>query len=123
MVGGRANVDLVAETGGKVSISGPGAVEGMAVTVTIKAYDAEPPFRARARGIQYPSYYDVKIEGIPDGSASVCLTSTSGKDPTVMRYLKNNAWLDAGNLKPSGRTITGEIRVSDLFGSPIIIGT
>jgi len=124
MAGGRAEVDLASETGGKVRIFWSNARDGAEVTVTIEAYGDKPPFRKGETKVEWPSYYDVKVEGIADGIASICLASTSGKDPTVMRYRRDDGvWLYADHLEPSGKTITGEIQVPHLHGSPIIIGT
>ena len=123
MKGGRADADLASKTGGGVRISQSSARDGTAVTVTITAYGAEPPTRWDTRfKLNSPTYFDVRIEGISDGLASISLTSSSGKPPTTMLYLKGGQWVKVSRVSTSGNTITGEIPVSDLH-SPIVIGT
>lgn len=123
MKGGRADADLANKTGGRVRISQSSAQDGTAITVTITAYGAEPPNRWGKRSkLNSPSYFEVTIVGISDGSASVSLTNNSGKPPTTMQYMKNGDWVSVTGVSTSGNTITGGIPVIDLH-SPIVIGT
>ena len=124
MAGGSAILDLTTETGTKVKITKSTARDGKEVSVTSKALDSRPS-ETKLPKLKPPTYFDVKIlqDEISDGSANICITDASVKSTTKMQYWKKPEWLNAKNWTVSRQTICGDIPVSELHRTPIVIGT
>jgi hypothetical protein len=68
------------------------------------------------------AYYDVNVQGISDGTATICITNSDVLGQTTMQYLNGAQWVIATDVVVSGNTICGDIPVSALSGTPIAIG-
>jgi len=70
------------------------------------------------------SYYDVLIEGISDGTATVSITSDAVQsDKTSMQYWDGTKWVYVTGKAVTDHTVSGDIPVRSLHGTPIAIGT
>jgi len=68
-------------------------------------------------------FFDVMVHGVSDGTATVTITHDSVKPGTQMQYWDGRGWTDVANLSVRGNAISGDIPVSALHGTPIVIGT
>jgi hypothetical protein len=73
-------------------------------------------------------FYDVRVEGVSDGTATVSITNKAVVRPTKtrwweMKYWADGRWVGAGNQSVEGHTINGDIPVRSLNRTPIAIGT
>ncbi len=107
-------------TGVSVSISGSSASGGTSVSVTSAYYGSVNPGVASV-SLGNAVYYDVSVQGISDGMATISITGTSGQ--TTMQYWNGAQWVSASDVTVSGDTITGTIPVADLTGTPIVLGS
>ena len=93
-------------------------------SVTTQDYGTSPPSGTPADTVLVNGmYYDVMVSGaITDGNAVVCIPDTSGA--TAMQYYMqpSGPYADATDVSYDG-TICGTIPVSQLTGTPIVIGT
>ncbi|OLC33243.1 MAG: hypothetical protein AUH84_07305 [Thaumarchaeota archaeon 13_1_40CM_4_38_7] len=110
-------------TGVNVTVSGA-SVPCCGVSVTSVNYGTAQPAATGPLSIDQIGFYDVKIIGISDGTALVCISNPNITMQTnVMQYWFNGIWNDASNPTVSGNIICGSIPVSALNGTPIVIGT
>lgn len=107
-----------------VSISGAIITSGVPITVNSQALDL-PPLGTGDTKLGTPTFFDVSIQGISDGSATVTVDHDNVGERTKMKYLDKTSgkWELAKNQSVSGRKIRGDIDVSKLHGTPIVIGT
>lgn len=109
----------------RVSVTGHTTPSGKPFTILSKILgDANPTTMAPA-GIPRPRYYDVFVDGITGGTAKVSITCDSLARNSPMRYWDKpgGTWVDVKNRSIAGGTISGDIPVSALHGTPIVIGT
>ena len=83
------------------------------------------PSQGGDMNLNAPSYYDVNIGGITDGTAQVCIVSTSS---TLMDYWDGSSWVSASNVQNYGglvgfHYVCGNILASALTATAIGIGT
>jgi hypothetical protein len=64
----------------------------------------------------------VNVQGISDGTATVCITNSGVLCQTTMQYWNGAQWVMAADVVVSLNTICGDIPVSALTGTPIAIG-
>jgi hypothetical protein len=88
---------------------------------------SEPPGTGRP-DLGSPIFYDVRVEEISDGTATVSITNEAVVERTEtiwweMKYWADGKWVDAGNQSVKGHTINGDIPVRSLNRTPIAIGT
>ncbi len=89
-----------------------------------QALGARPPGGTARVGLHPPiSFYDVSVQGIKDGAATVYITNDAVQSGAKMQYWDGSKWVDSGNQSVQGNTISGEIPVRSLRGTPIVIGT
>ncbi|MDE2589635.1 MAG: hypothetical protein KGL95_08230, partial [Patescibacteria group bacterium] len=69
-----------------------------------------------------PKYFDVLVSGISDGTANVCIANSIVVSGSTVQYWTGSSWASATNISVSGTTICGNIPVSTLTGTNIIIG-
>jgi hypothetical protein len=124
--GGGAYVDQTSSTGTSVTITGSTAPDGTSVMVISRDLGSTQPTGTGSVSLGSSSYFDVQIQGITDGTAKVCITNAAVTSATVMEYAVGTAWVSALPYPPggtvTGTTICGEIPVSALQGTPIVIG-
>jgi hypothetical protein len=113
-------VDQTATTGVSVSISGSSASDGTPVSITSTDYGSANP-GVGAVSLGYAVYYDVRVQGISDGMATITFTGISNQ--MLMLYWNGAQWVLASDITSLGDTITGTIPVSALTGTPIAVGT
>jgi hypothetical protein len=118
--GGATTVDQTATTGVSVGISGSSAPDGTSVLVTSIYYGSVNPGLASVN-LGNTVYYDVKVQDISDGTATISFTGTSGQ--TTMQYWNGEQWIPASDVTVSGSTITGNIPIASLTGTPIALGS
>ncbi len=105
----------------RVEIRGHTNPPGKALAIHSKALDANPT--PADHGYTKQRYYDVKIEGIGDGTATVIITHPVVEEKWRMRYFHEGKWADAKNSVAKAHTVHGDIPVGHLTKTPIVIGT
>ncbi len=102
---------------------------GKAIAIHSKVLDVNP--RPKDHGLGNPRHYDVKVEGIEDGNATVIISHPAisnspppGKKWDMLYFHEEKyEWLGARFVGVEGQSISGEIPVEDLQKTPIVIGT
>jgi hypothetical protein len=128
-VGGGVGVDQISSTGVSVAITGSTASDGTPVTVaTANEGAAQPPGTGQV-SLESAGFYDVNVQGISDGTALVCISSSTVFSQTKgMQYWSSvgaGSWIAALNITVTTgtpNTICGDIPVAALKGTPIAIG-
>jgi YVTN family beta-propeller protein len=127
IINGAASV--VQNDGVAVNISASNASNGTGVAVASTESGNMLPAGAGVIQLYGSQYYDVKVfssSGLGDNAvAEVSITNTTGSDlpsDSTMQYWDNGEWNTASNISISGSTITGDIPVSALGGTPFVIG-
>jgi hypothetical protein len=118
--GGKASV-VQTTTGTTVIISGSSAPDATPVSITTTALSGAPTGMVQVSTTP-AAYYDVKVQGIADGTATVCIANNGVLAQTIMQYWNGAYWLKASNVVVSGDKIYGDIPVSALTGTIIAIG-
>ena len=116
--GGSASVDQTSQTGVSTAISGS---TGSSATIFSADLGTTQPSGTGSISLSSSHYYDVKVSGITTGIALVCITPTSESMPT-MEYWTGSVWVAASSITTSGLTICGDIPVSVLIGTNIVVG-
>jgi hypothetical protein len=111
-----------------VGITGSTAPGGTGVTISSTNYGSTQPTETGAIQLNgSPQYYDVSVSstsGLGAGAtAEISITSPSVTTNTIMQYWYNNQWNTATNISVSSKTITGDIPVVALTGTPLVIGS
>jgi hypothetical protein len=123
--GGGALVSQV--NGVTVGITGANAPNGTSVTIDSINYGNSAPSGTGAISLDGAQYYDVKVTPDsdlgPDAIARVSFTNSNVTPQTLMQYWYGGVWDNATNCSIDGLTISGDIPVSALSGTPIGIGT
>lgn len=121
---GGTSSDQSALTDVKVTIGGSSAADGKTVTITTVQLDQTQVTSLGVVNIDMTpaAYYDVNIQGISDGMATVYITNKGVSSATIMEYWDGTQWVAASDVSISGDTIQGDIPVSALSGTLIAIG-
>lgn len=84
-----------------------------------------PSWTTTSRLLSHPiAYYDVSVDGISGGKATISITNDSvEKGKARMQYWGGEGWVDVPGASVSDHTISGDIPVSSLHGTPIVVGT
>lgn len=108
----------------KVLIAGHTTPSGTAFTVHSQVLGNKPPELVRKVKVIFKKrgFYDVSVDGISDGTATVSITTDAFK-PKEMQYWREGEWVDVEHKSAEGNTISGDIPVRYLHGTPIVIGT
>jgi hypothetical protein len=114
-------MDQTSLTGVSVSITGSSAPDGTSVTIATTKLGGVSTDVIQV-GTSPAAYYDVNVQGISDGTATVCITNSGLLGQTTMQYWNGAQWVMATDVVVSGNTICGNIPVSALTGTPIAIG-
>lgn len=108
--------------GVKVTIAGH-QLGSAPFSVHSQALGASQPPGTGPVGLGSPLFYDVSVHGINAGTATVSITEGVVSPQSKMEYWDKGKWTAAANQSVAGGTISGEIPVSSLHGTPIVIGT
>jgi hypothetical protein len=127
ILGGNAIVDHTSTTGVGVNITGSSAGDGTSIAVS-SVYEANSqPSGTGGLTIGSVAFFDVKVTGISDGTATICFTSPLVPfllllPGPVMEYWDGFVWVKAANIQVSTSMICGTVPVSALSGTPIVVG-
>lgn len=116
---GGASTDQTS-TGISIVISGSLAADGTSVLINTEDLSSQEP-GVSVSGLSSASYYDVQIFGITDGTATICIT-TSSTSGLTMQYWDGSAWVSASHITTSANQVCGNIPDSALTGTNIAIG-
>lgn len=119
--GGATTEDQTRLTGVSVSITDSSSPDGTSVAIATAALSGAPTGVVQV-GTTPAAYYDVNVQGIHEGTATVCITNSGVLSQTTMQYWNGAQWVKASNAFVSGNTICGNIPVSALTGTIIAIG-
>jgi hypothetical protein len=111
----------VVQAGVTVSVDGSSAPDGSSVTISTAQQQLYQP-NVIPVGVIPDLYYDVYVNGISDGTATTSVTNNAILPSTTMQYLNGAQWVAANNVFVSGNTVSGDIPVSALTGTPIAVG-
>jgi hypothetical protein len=115
--------DQTGTTGISVTIMGSAAPDGTSFTVISGDWGSTQPAGTGSVSLGSGIFYDVQIEGITDGTAQICITNAAVTSATQMQYWDGTEWVNAASQTVTGTTLCGDIPVSALNGTPIVIGT
>jgi|SRR5271154_6991526 len=115
MEGTRSEAVKVSVTGSRPS-SGP-------IVVNHESFGSKRPSKAGKETLGSPVFFDVFVDGLSGGSAVVSITHDSITGAHRVHHWDGKKWVDHPERKVDGKTITAEFKVSDLDGTPIVIGT
>jgi hypothetical protein len=127
-VGGGVSVDQISSTGVSVAITGSTAPDGTAVTIATANEGAAQPPGTGQLSLGSAGFYDVNVQGISDGTALVCISSsTVSTQTTTMQYWNSGggSWMAALNTSVttgSPNMVCGDVPVAALTGTAIAIG-
>ncbi len=107
-----------------LTVSGSTSLTDTAVTATASVLNGmsqsitqNPPGNAVA-------FYDVSISGISSGTATISITNSSVISTSAvggLYYWTGSQWKSASNVTVSGSTVSGQIPVSDLSGTELVL--
>ncbi len=107
-----------------LTVSGSNAVTNTPVTVTASIQNS----MSQAIGVNPPAtpvaFYDVIISGISSGTATVTITNSSIITSSAvggLYYWTGQQWTSATNVTVSGYTLSGQIPVSALTGTELVL--
>ena len=102
------------------------APDGTSVTISATYFGGVQASGTGSIDLTGAQYYDVDVSSSSDlGSNAIAEVSIINPDmtpQTIIQYWNGSRWENASNISISGTTITGDIPVSDLGGTPIAIG-
>jgi len=119
--GGGAMVDQTSTTGTGVTMTGSTAPDGTSVTVISQLLGSTQPPGTGSVSLAPGVYFDVQVLGITDGTARVCINNAAVTSGTQMQYWDGTQWVGAASQTIMGAIICGEIPVSALQGTAIVI--
>ena len=111
------------KTGIEVAVTKSAAPDGTSVALTSEVLGSKQPPKTDSKPWERGIYFDVKVTGIRDGTARVCITNAAVESWSPMFYWDGKSWVVAVNHEVVQQTVCGDIPVSDLGRTPIIIGT
>ena len=119
--GGVASSNQTSATDVSVDITGSSAANGTTVTISTDDLSSPGPGVGSVT-LNDARYYDVKVSGISDGTARICIEDTEANSNAVMEYWNGTSWLGASNMVVSGGTACGDIPVAALTGTNVVVG-
>jgi hypothetical protein len=107
-----------------IGVSVTGATGTLPSPITLSDINGNPSQGADIN-LNAPSYYDVNLGGITDGTAQVCISSSTN---TLMEYWGGSSWVPASSVQQFSSlfgfdSVCGNIPGSGLTGTSIAIGT
>lgn len=111
-----------------VSLTGSSASDGTSIVIQSSALSSKPVGTGEL-SIGSLAFFDVKVTGISDGTASICIMSPAVAlllllpNPTL-QYWSGNSWTNATDVvvSPFTFTVCGNVPVSALTGTTVVIG-
>ncbi|MDE1854069.1 MAG: hypothetical protein KGI38_10060 [Thaumarchaeota archaeon] len=108
----------------RVAIAGHSTPSGTPIGVHSQVLGSSQPAGTGRVNLHPPLlFYDVSVQGISDGTATISITNDAVKSGAKLQYWDGGRWVDSGNQSVRGNTIKGDIPVRSLHGTPIVIGT
>ncbi len=106
-----------------VTVSGS-KPSGSGITVRTRSYGQNRPPGIGKERVEAPAYFfDVYVDGVTGGTATVSITHDSVSSNHKIHHWNGTAWVDHADRKVDGKTVRAEFNVSDLHRTPIVIGT
>ena len=96
---------------------------GDAAYAAIVGGSASPPPGVGEPGLGGVAYFDVKVTGISDGSARVCIASVGLPSDAEMEYWSGSGWVGVSGVSVSASGVCGEVPVSALAGTTFAVGS
>src|SRR5438445_196555 len=110
-------------TGVNATITDSSAPDGTNISITSINYGTTQPAGTAGLSIDQVGFYDVKISGITDGTALICISNPNITTQTnIMKYWFNGIWNNANNPTVTGNIICGGIPANALTGTVFVIG-
>ena len=110
-------------TGVNATITDSSAPDGTNISITSINYGTTQPAGTAGLSIDQVGFYDVKISGITDGTALICISNPNITTQTnIMQYWFNGIWNNANNPTVTGNIICGGIPANALTGTVFVIG-
>ncbi len=120
--GGRALLDQTILTGITVNVTGSSAPDETTLNATVMILSQQPDNTGPLK-IAPITFFDLRVLGLPDGLASICITSEAiTQEITTMQYWNGSSWIEASSLGVSEITLCGTIPIQGLAGTSIAIG-
>ena len=123
----NGGASVVQNDGVTVKITGVTPTSNVkSVTISSANYIGISPAGVGAISLSGVQYYDINV--CPSSNlgnnviAQISITSSAVTAHTLMQYWDKGTWINVSNLSVSGTTISGDIPVSELEGTPIAIG-
>ncbi len=126
LTGGNGTADQNSTVGVSVTITGAG---GSNATVSTQALGSDKPPGLGSVKLNSTAYFDILVSGVSNGTARVCITSdrVTSSSSGEIQYWNGTGWVGAADQKISGSspplTVCGDIPVSALTGTPIVVGS
>jgi hypothetical protein len=106
----------------KVAIDGSKPSGGPLVT-SYQSLGSKRPTKVGNARLASPIFFDVFVDGLSGGSVIVSITHDSVTSDHKVHHWDGKRWVDHPEKRVDGKTIVAEFKVSDLRGTPIVIGT
>jgi hypothetical protein len=94
-----------------------------AFTVSFQSHGSRRPPKVGAETVDSPIFFDVYVEGLTGGTATVSITHDTVTNSHRIHHWNGTKWVDHAERKVDGKTIRAQFDVADLHGTPIVIGT
>ena len=122
--GGELTIDQ--GDGVTTKITGSNAADGTVVSVSSVDFGDTQPVGIGNLQLNGAEYFDVNVTPSnlgPDAVARISITNPVVTGNMTMQYWFNGIWNNAGNITVNIPKISGDIPVSALTGTPIVIGS
>jgi len=90
------------------------------VTIYSADFSSQPsgtPALSLSNGL---GFYDVRVSGIADGTANICINNVHVDASTILQYYSGGSWVTAtGIVATPGVEVCGNVPVSALQGTPL----
>jgi hypothetical protein len=125
---GSASLNQLSTTGISVSISGSSASDGTSVSTTSTDYGTAQPSGTGTLQVHGVAFYDVKTSSSASlGSTATAIISITNPDfsaqDDIMSFWNGSSWVTIANIFILPDTVCGNVSVSVLTGTPIMIGS
>jgi hypothetical protein len=91
--------------------------------VNTQSFGSERPVGVNQESLRSPLFFDVSVEGVSGGKATVYITHKDVTGNHKLHHWDGNKWVNHAERLVSKNTISAEFDVAHLHGTPIVIGT